>query len=134
MSYGTAMAEPAYASDDRQMKSPKKTKRPGFLARWFLKKLVEGAEYEKRQRQEYDTEKSINRLTGSLTIGRESPTIDQPERAIQFTVYNASGGRVVETRRYDKKTDRHTNGLYVINNDVDFGKEIDKIITMEVLR
>ena len=134
MSYGTAMAEPAYASDDRQMKSPKKTKRPGFLARWFLKKLVEGAEYEKRQRQEYDTEKSINRLTGSLTIGRESPTIDQPERAIQFTVYSANGGRVVETRRYDRHKDRSQTGLYIITSEQDFGKEIDKIITMETLK
>jgi len=137
MSYGTAMAaeETAYMSDDRQMTSSKKIKRPGFLARWLLKKLIQGSEWEKRQVQEKESERSINRLSNSLTIGREVPTsIDQPERAIQFTVYNASGGRVVETRRYDKKTDRHTNGLYVINNDADFGKEIDKIITMESLR
>jgi hypothetical protein len=135
MSYGQAIAEPSYESDDRQMKSPKQIKRPGFLARWLMKKLVEGAEFEKRQSQERESAKSIHRLSNSLTISRDSPTsIDQPERAIQFTVYNASGGRVVETRRYDKKTDRHTNGLYVINNDVDFGKEIDKIITMESLR
>jgi hypothetical protein len=72
-------------------------------------------------------------LSNSL-VSKGSPSIDQPERAIQFTVYNANGGRVVETRRYDKKTDRNTNGLYVINNDADFGKEIDKIITMESLR
>ena len=137
MSYGTAMAaeETAYMSDDRQMTSSKKIKRPGFLARWLLKKLIQGSEWEKRQVQEKESARSINRLSNSLTIGREVPTsIDQPERAIQFTVYNASGGRVVETRRYDKKTDRHTNGLYVINNDADFGKEIDKIITMESLR
>jgi hypothetical protein len=72
-------------------------------------------------------------LSNSL-ISKGSPSIDQPERAIQFTVYVANGGRVVETRRYDKKTDRNTNGLYVINNDADFGHEIDKIITMEALR
>ena len=136
MSYGKAMAVPnEYASDDRQMKSPKKTKRPGFLARWFFKKLVEGAEYEKRLTQEKESAISIDRLSNSLTLSRGSQTsIDQPERALNFTVYIANGGRVVETRRYDKKTDRHTNGLYVINNDADFGKEIDKIITMESLR
>jgi hypothetical protein len=136
MSYGQAIASAekySFESDQRQMKSPKKTKRPGFLARWFFKKLVEGAEFEKRQNQERESAISVDRLSNSL-ISKGSPSIDQPERAIQFTVYNASGGRVVETRRYDKKTDRHTNGLYVINNDVDFGKEIDKIITMESLR
>lgn len=67
-------------------------------------------------------------------IDRGEPQIDQPERAIQFTVYNASGGRVVETRRYDRQKDRNTNGLYIITNSQDFGHEIDKIITMELLR
>ena len=110
----------------------KKVKRPGFLARWLMKKLVEGTEFEKRQSQERDTVMGINRLASSISVG--PPSIDQPERALQFTVYVANGGRVVETRRYDKKTDRSTNGLYVINNDADFGKEIDKIITMEALR
>lgn len=107
------------------------TKRPGFLARWFLKKLMEGAEWEKRQNQERDSIKSVNRLSSSLAVER---SIDQPDRALHFTVYVANGGRVVETRRYDKKTDRNNNGLYVITNDADFGKEIDKIITMESLR
>jgi hypothetical protein len=110
----------------------KKVKRPGFIMRWLIKKLVEGSEFEKRQSQERESAISVNRLSNSISVG--PPSIDQPERAIQFTIYNANGGRVVETRRYDKKTDRNTNGLYVINNDADFGKEIDKIITMESLR
>jgi hypothetical protein len=111
----------------------KKVKKPGFFSRWLMKKLVEGADFEKRQNQERESAQKISRLSGSL-ISVSPPNIDQPERAIQFTVYNANGGRVIETRRYDKKTDRNTNGLYVINNDADFGKEIDKIITMEHLK
>ena len=134
MIYGTGPSEEVSLYDDSPQPVAKKVRRPGFLARWFMKKLVEGAEFEKRQSQERGSAQSINRLSNSLVAGRDNPSIDQPERAIQFTVYNASGGRVVETRRYDKKTDRHTNGLYVINNDTDFGKEIDKIITMEALR
>jgi hypothetical protein len=126
MSYGAVMSAEKYEDTQRPI-----SKRPGFLARWFLKKLMEGAEYEKRQNQELDSIKSVNRLSSSLTVER---SIDQPERAIHFTVYNANGGRVVETRRYDKKTDRSSTGLYVITSDVDFGKEIDKIITMEALK
>jgi hypothetical protein len=131
MIYGTGPSEKVSLYDDSPQPVAKKIKRPGFLARWLMKKLVEGAEFEKRQSQERESIKSVNRLSNSLSVER---SIDQPERAIQFTVYVANGGRVVETRRYDKKTDRHTNGLYVINNDTDFGKEIDKIITMEALR
>jgi hypothetical protein len=131
MIYGTGPSEKVSLYDDSPQPVAKKIKRPGFLARWLMKKLVEGAEFEKRQSQERESIKSVNRLSNSLSVER---SIDQPDRAIQFTVYVANGGRVVETRRYDKKTDRHTNGLYVINNDTDFGKEIDKIITMEALR
>jgi hypothetical protein len=95
---------------------------------------MEGAEWEKRQNQEKDSAVSVNRLSRSMAISAGPASIDQPERALHFTVYVANGGRVVETRRYDKKTDRSSNGLYVITNDADFGKEIDKIITMEALR
>jgi hypothetical protein len=139
MNYGAVPSSAKYAEEsdvDYRIESAlqkKKVKRPGFLARWLMKKLVEGAEFEKRQSQEKESAKAINRLSSSL-ISVGPPSIDQPERALQFTVYVANGGRVVETRRYDKKTDRNTNGLYVINNDADFGHEIDKIITMESLR
>jgi len=138
MNYGAVPSSAKYAEEsdvDYRIESAlqkKKVKRPGFLARWLMKKLVEGAEFEKRQSQERESARSVNRLSSSISIG--APSIDQPERALQFTVYTANGGRVVETRRYDRKTDRSTNGLYVINNDADFGKEIDKIITMEALR
>jgi len=118
----------AISSEDTQRPI---SKRPGFLARWFLKKLMEGAEWEKRQNQERDSIQSVHRLSNSLTVER---SIDQPDRALHFTVYVANGGRVVETRRYDKKTDRSSNGLYVITSDQDFGHEIDKIITMEALK
>jgi hypothetical protein len=112
----------------------KKVKKPGFIKRWFAKMSREAWEDEKRQNQERESSIAVNRLSKSLAISGGPTNIDQPERALHFTVYVANGGRVVETRRYDKKTDRNTNGLYVITNDADFGHEIDKIITMESLR
>jgi hypothetical protein len=136
MIVGQAQAYTEESTVDYRIESAlqkKKVKKPGFLSRWLMKKLVEGSEFEKRQNQLRESAISVDRLSNSL-ISKGSPSIDQPERAIQFTVYSANGGRVVETRRYDKKTDRNTNGLYVINNDADFGKEIDKIITMEALK
>lgn len=135
MSYGQVYAAEESTVDYRieSALQKKKVKKPGFIKRWFAKISREVWEDEKRQNQERESANKINRLSGSL-ISVGPPSIDQPERAIQFTVYNANGGRVIETRRYDKKTDRSSNGLYVINNDADFGKEIDKIITMETLK
>ena len=56
------------------------------------------------------------------------------ERSIKFEIHNANGGRVVQTRRYDAQKDRHFENLYIITSDQDFGREIDKILTMEALR
>jgi hypothetical protein len=56
------------------------------------------------------------------------------DNSLRFEIHQASGGRVVQTRRYDEKKDRHFENLYIITSDQDFGHEIDKIITMEALR
>jgi hypothetical protein len=56
------------------------------------------------------------------------------ERSIKFEIHNANGGRVVQTRRYDAQKDRHFENLYIITSDQDFGRELDKILTMEALR
>lgn len=108
----------------------KKIKRPGFMAKWFFKKVIEGMEHEKRDRQEKD---AVNKIS-TLAIGPRTSEIENQERSIQFTVHIANGGRVIETRKYDRQKDRSQTGLYVITNDQDFGKEIDKIITMESLK
>jgi hypothetical protein len=103
----------------------KKKVKSNFISKWLLNKIKEA-------KQEENMNYGVLAKAPSLSVG--GPSIDQPDRAIQFTVYNANGGRVIETRRYDRKTDRNTNGLYIITSEQDFGKEIDKIITMEALK
>jgi hypothetical protein len=122
--------ETAYAVESDSTRY-KKIKKPGFIDRWLFKRLQNGAAFEQSQQNE---KVSNMKLGAGIAIDRGGPSIDQPDRAIQFTVYNANGGRVVETRRYDKKSDRNSNGLYIITSEQDFGKEIDKIITMEHLK
>jgi hypothetical protein len=134
MSTGYAIAEETsykVESDHRQMK---KAKKPGFIKRWMLRAVKDAVDAERQQGSNLVGSAPDIISTKSHRIGRQEASIDQPERAIQFTVYTANGGRVVETRRYDRKTDRSTNGLYVITSDQDFGREIDKIISMESLR
>ena len=125
----------AVESDARQMAVPnKKVKKPGFLKRWLLKSVKEAVASERESNSVGTTIASVSAKQARLGLHSEPARIDQPERAMHFTVYVANGGRVVETRRIDRKTDRSTNSLYVITNDQDFGREIDKIISMEALR
>ena len=54
--------------------------------------------------------------------------------AMTFGIYNASGGKIVEFRRYDNRTDRTTYSLHIVPDEEDFGELIAKISTMEMLR
>ena len=123
--------ETAYAveSDHRLMATSQKKKKIGFIKRWFAKMSQEAWE----EARNHPTPDVIG-AKQSRGLQISAPSIDQPERAIQFTIYSASGGRVVETRRYDRMKDRSQTGLYVITSEQDFGKEIEKIITMENLK
>ena len=56
------------------------------------------------------------------------------EPTLQFKVYSAVGGKIVEFTRYDRKNDRHDHQVYIIGKDDDFGEKIAKISTLEVLR
>lgn len=53
---------------------------------------------------------------------------------MNFTVYRASGGYIVEYSSYDRKLDRNNHSLHIINDDKDLGEELGKIITIENLR
>ena len=46
---------------------------------------------------------------------------------LQFKIYNAIGGKVVEFSRYDRKMDRHFHDIYIIGKNEDFGEKIAKI-------
>ena len=69
----------------------------------------------------------------AISIDEDSVQISR-ETSVRFEIHQAAGGRVVQTRRYDRQKDRHAEGLYIITPDQDFGREIDKIITMEALK
>jgi hypothetical protein len=71
--------------------------------------------------------------TISQAVTRSSMDIDN-ERSLNFNIFSAHGGRIVEVSKYNRQTDRATKNLYIITPEQEFGREIEKIITMECLR
>ena len=71
-------------------------------------------------------------LRNRLTI-RSSNDIDS-EEGLNITVRKAIGGKIVTFRHYDHKTDRTNHKLYVVPDDLDFDKELGKMITLESMR
>ena len=58
----------------------------------------------------------------------------ESDEGLNITVRQAIGGRVVTFRHYDRKTDRNNNRIYVIPDDLDFERELGKMITLESMR
>jgi len=69
---------------------------------------------------------------GLNTVSTRSGIDSEP--TLQFKVYSAVGGKVVEFNRYDPKTDRNDRQVYIIGKDEDFGEKIAKISMLESLR
>ena len=98
---------------------------------WFKRMIVNWVMDDQKDRavarQEQDCYPSTkNSISGSRDISSD-PTL-------QFKVYNAIGGKIVEFHSYDRQTDRTHHQIYIIGKDEDFGEKIAKISTFEVLK
>lgn len=56
------------------------------------------------------------------------------ESSMNFRLYPATGGHIVEYSYYDEKTDQNTQALHLIPSDQDLGESISKIMTLEALK
>jgi len=67
-------------------------------------------------------------------VGEDSNGVDLSSNSFRLNIYGASGGTIIETTKYDRKTDENRHSLHVVTEDKDLGQELAKIITMEQLR
>ena len=66
----------------------------------------------------------------SRIIGRDQDWQDN----LNIAITTATGGKIVTFRRYDHRTDRSDNRVYVIPDDEDFHGALSKMITLESMR
>ena len=53
---------------------------------------------------------------------------------MNIRVWSATGGHIVEFRKYDIQKDRNDNKMYIIPADQNFSESLTKIISLEMLR
>lgn len=100
---------------------------------WFKRMVVKWVreDWDKagRERPEQDCYPTTKLSSNSIN-GRDVNS----DPILQFKVYNAIGGKVVEFSRYDRKNDRSFHDIYIIGKNEDFGEKIAKIAMLEVLK
>ena len=85
-----------------------------------------------RQEQDCYATPKMSRGNPISTISGRANIDSEP--TLQFKVYSAVGGKIVEFHRYDPKSDRTDRQIYIVGKDEDFGEKIAKISTLEILR
>lgn len=85
--------------------------------------------------QPYPSDSSMPMSVGMASTKSSGPMGSNSigSNGMHFTVYGATGGKVIETRTYDPRTDRSNTALYVITDKEDLGEELGQIITKESL-
>jgi len=63
-----------------------------------------------------------------------SPRDNLRHEGLNFTLHRAVGGHIFESRKYNEKTDRHENTLYMIHEDQDFAKQVAQAIMLEQMK
>jgi hypothetical protein len=104
----------------RAMPSTNETKRT------FMKKTI-------KQRFVSWLLKNDNEDDYAPSIAVESSGIDL-EGAVRFDLVSATGGRILQVRRWDRKRDNHDMVTYVIPSGEDVGQRVAKILNLELLK
>jgi len=99
----------------------------------WLKRLIAQWSAEGRELWDEDSVVPMKTSTRSRLTIRSSSDIDSDD-GLNITVRKAVGGKIVSFRHYDHKTDRTNHKLYVVSDDLDFDKELGKMITLESMR
>ena len=94
----------------------------------WLKRLIWQWNQEGRELLEYSNSKPV-----STRLAIRGNDVDSDD-GLNITVRKAIGGKIVTFRHYDHKTDRTNHKLYVVPDDLDFDKELGKMITLESMR
>ena len=66
----------------------------------------------------------------AIVRASDSVSID----GIAFNVMPANGGVIVQTRHYDRKTDRNLYNTHIITDEEDLSTRVGQIVAMEILR
>ena len=104
-----------------------------WFDRWLARKVRRGLEQEKI----YEEKQAINSIKQAASHPRGLIMSDgglESPADLNFRMYRAYNGYVMEVRHNDRRTDRTVLNIHIIPDGEDLGDHIAKIITLESLK
>ena len=69
-----------------------------------------------------------------IMVREDQSNLGSSRHRMNFTVYRANGGTIVEYNRYDERKDQHHCDLHIVHEDENLGEALAKIVTFESLK
>ena len=105
-----------------------------WFDKWFINKARWAWEH-RDDAEEVDVYSSPKVATRRNNLAGLMPVEDvESDTGLNITVRKAIGGKIITFRHYDHKTDRSSNKLYIVPDELDFERELGKMITLESMR
>jgi len=98
-----------------------------WFDKWIAKKV-------RRAWDDASTPSQFHNMVGSKTANLVSQDRMDCSPDLNFRMFRAENGYVMEVRSHDKRTERSTSHLHLISDDQDLGQSIAHIITVESLK
>jgi hypothetical protein len=68
-----------------------------------------------------------------VSVHESSNSVDS-EPVLNFRIYAANNGRILEFNKYDRLKDRTDRSLYIIDKEQDIGEYVGKVLSLELLK
>jgi hypothetical protein len=98
-----------------------------WFDKWIAKKV-------RRAWDDANSPKQFHNIVGSKTAELVSRDRMDSNPDLNFRMFRAENGYVMEVRYNDRRTDRTTTNLHLISDQEDLGQSIAHIITVESLK
>lgn len=92
---------------------------------WFRKLVV------KWVREDWENANKQEKVALNSVAVREQ---DVDIEGLRFTLMAAHGGAILQTQKYDNRTDRNLYNTYIITDGDDVAERVGQIVAMELLR
>ena len=101
--------------------------------KWFKRMITRWVREDWENAKEENKNMHMPKLSRGLTVGSNPDSIDS-HVGLNITVMPAIGGKVITFRHYNRHTDNSQLRHYVIHDELDFERELGKMITLESIR
>jgi hypothetical protein len=87
----------------------------------------------KRKLRDWINEPDYEGGKKGIVAVRESDHVEA-DPIINFRIYSAQNGKILEFSKYDRVKDRSDRSVYIIGKDEDIAEKVGKCLSLELLR